>query len=85
MDRSEAVFVVILNRKGLDAGGWDAAGRWKTQKNSCFTSRSCTASYQLIKHLPRGLTTERIFHSHFLIEFLRIEILPCVTSRWKMG
>lgn len=36
MDRSEAVFVVILNREGLEAGGWDAAGRWKTQKKPMF-------------------------------------------------
>ena len=85
MDRSEAVFVVILNREGLDAGGWDVAGRWRTEKKPIFNGRSCTASCQLIKHLPRDLTTERIFDSHFLIEFLRIEILPCVTSRWKMG
>lgn len=37
MDRSEAVFVVILNREGLDAGGWDAAGRWRTQKKTMFS------------------------------------------------
>ena len=44
MDRSEAVFVVILNREGLNAGGWDFDGRWRTQKNPCFNGRSCTAS-----------------------------------------
>ncbi len=75
MDRSEAVFVVILNRQVLMQGVGTLMAAGGLRKIPRFVGRSCTASGQLIKHLPPGLTTERIFSAIFLIEFLRIAIL----------
>ena len=75
MDRSEAVFVVILNRQVV-IQGWDAAGRWATQEKPMFywpflyRVRSANKTFT-----ARADYRTDFWQPFFLIEFLRIEIL----------